>query len=112
MAVVERQRFVNRPGVNLRECPTPGPETPTVSTRVTIAPEDVKNIHVAERLLSNMLRQINDQSPPHLLQGRFNTNGDVRELKAELHNAEAEVGAALRLLVQMKSAIIAIPEAK
>ena len=44
--------------------------------------------------------------------GGLVTNGDVRELKAELHNAETEVGAALRLLVQIKSAISAIPEAK
>ncbi len=83
-----------------------------MSISVTITEDDVKNVHPAERLLFNMIRQINEQEPPHFLQGRFNTSGDFSELLAEMHKAEAEVGAALRLLVDMKSAISAIPEAK
>ena len=53
----------------------------------------------------NLIRQINEQEPPHLLQGRFKLNGDVEELLAELSKAEAEVGDAARRLIHIKSAI-------
>ncbi len=51
-----------------------------MSISVTITPEDAKNVHPAERQLFNIIRQINEQEPPHILHGRFNVSGDLGEL--------------------------------
>ena len=75
---------------------------------IAVTGKDIKTDVSAEQLLITAIREINEQDPPHILQGRFKTNGDLGELWAELHKAESEIGEAARQLIRMKSAVRAL----
>lgn len=76
-----------------------------MTTNATITEDDEMNVNPAERQLFNLIQQINEQEPPHILQGRLKPNGDAQELLEELGKAQAEVTDASRRLIQIKVAI-------
>ena len=83
-----------------------------MTTNITITEDDVKNVPPAERQLFNLIQQINNEEPPHLLQGRFEVNGDLQELLAELRKAKTQVGDAARRLIEINAAIKAVLASK